>query len=81
MTTASLSLTLFTGPQCELCELALEVWRQVNTDHATLTQVNIRGNAGLYHLYAIRIPVLKREDTQAELGWPFDQPMLEQFLK
>lgn len=76
----SLALTLYTGPHCELCEHALEIYRKVQPANVKLTQVNIRTSSDLYHLYAVRIPVLKREDTQAELGWPFDAMMLEQFL-
>jgi hypothetical protein len=76
-----LKLTLYTGPQCELCDRALEVIGHVDPMLTKLTQVNIRNDVNLYHLYAVRIPVLKREDTQAELGWPFDVTMLETFLR
>ena len=46
-----------------------------------ITKHNIRDNTDHYHLYAVRIPVLKREDNGAELGWPFTLDELELFLK
>ncbi|MFC4699464.1 glutaredoxin family protein [Glaciecola siphonariae] len=75
-----LSLTLYTGPHCELCEHAQAVYEQLSPKNTVLHKVNIRDHSDLYHLYALRIPVLKRSDTGAELGWPFDIDMLEQFL-
>jgi hypothetical protein len=76
-----LALILYTGPHCELCDHALKVYAQVNPEQTRLEKVNIRSDAQLYHLYGARIPVLKRNDNQRELGWPFDAAMLEQFLR
>jgi hypothetical protein len=74
-------LILYTGPHCELCDHALEIYEQINPEHTHLKKVNIRSDTELYHLYGARIPVLKRNDNQQELGWPFDAAMLEQFLR
>nr|WP_263406905.1 glutaredoxin family protein [Salinimonas profundi] len=46
-----------------------------------VTLVNVRDDTTLYHEYGARIPVLKRTDTQQELGWPFDQQALKRFLE
>lgn len=46
-----------------------------------LKKINIRDSAALYHLYGARIPVLKRETTDSELGWPFTIDDLIEFLK
>ena len=63
-----MKIAFFTGPQCCLCDDADELVRQSSMyEH--------------YHLYAVRIPVLKREDNGAELGWPFTLDELELFLK
>jgi hypothetical protein len=46
-----------------------------------LEMVNIKGSAGLYHLYASRIPVLKKTDNESELAWPFTLEDLIEFLQ
>lgn len=74
-------LHFFTGPHCELCDIADEILSQ-SQYYASLDiqKHNIRENTQHYHLYAVRIPVIKRDDTQAELGWPFTLQELEHFL-
>lgn len=79
--TKPLALVLYTGPHCELCDHAMEVYRELSPVNTSLESLNIREDTELYHLYAVRIPVIKRMDTQAELCWPFDVKMLEQFLQ
>ncbi len=76
-----MKLTLFTGPQCHLCDLAVDVINSLDGSTLTVEKVNIRDNTEYYHLYAVRIPVLRREDTQQELGWPFDKQQLETFIQ
>ena len=76
-----MKLTLFTGPQCHLCDLAVEVINSLDRPTLTVERVNIRDNTEYYQLYAVRIPVLRREDTQQELGWPFDKQQLETFIQ
>lgn len=83
MAEQTLALTLYTGPNCELCDHAMDVYEQLPPEKLALLDLqsaNIRNDAELYHLYAVRIPVIKRNDTQAELGWPFDVEMLEKFI-
>ncbi|TPV60004.1 glutaredoxin family protein [Aestuariibacter sp. GS-14] len=77
-----MKLALFTGPQCCLCNDAKALVAQCSKASAIeLTEFNIRENPAHYHLYAVRIPVLKREDSEAELGWPFTLQDLELFLQ
>ncbi|WP_371193110.1 glutaredoxin family protein [Glaciecola sp. SC05] len=80
-TAVNIDLIMYTGPHCELCEHAQEVFEELKPPDVSMVKVNIRDDSQLYHLYAVRIPVLKRQDSQAELAWPFDVTMLEQFLK
>ena len=40
----------------------------------------IDGDLGLEALYGTRVPVLRREDTGAELDWPFDAAQVRGFL-
>tara|TARA_R110002124_G_scaffold50930_5_gene147642 strand:+ start:35 stop:349 length:315 start_codon:yes stop_codon:yes gene_type:complete len=51
------------------------------SERVELEKINIRDSADLYHLYGARIPVLKREKTDSELGWPFTLDDLIEFLK
>jgi hypothetical protein len=44
-------------------------------------KINVRDSTDLYHNYGARIPVLKREDTDKEIGWPFTSADLEAFLQ
>ena len=76
-----MKLTLFTGPQCHLCDLAVDVINSLDGPTLQVEKVNIRDTTEYYHLYAVRIPVLRREDTQQELGWPFDKQQLETFIQ
>ncbi len=74
-------LAFYTGPGCHLCDLASNVLAQTHqAPLLDITKCNIRDDANLYHLYAVRIPVIKRMDTGAELGWPFDVEEAESFL-
>ncbi|MBF7072799.1 glutaredoxin family protein [Glaciecola sp. MH2013] len=76
-------LTLYTGPQCSLCDLAEELINELNKSGASLqlVKVNVRQSAELYHLYGARIPVLKRKDNDRELGWPFGLSELSDFIQ
>jgi hypothetical protein len=74
-------LQLFTGKDCCLCEQAAQLVQQCAPNwYSQLQKVDIKSSPDLYHLYAARIPVLKRIDKQAELGWPFDAQQLTEFL-
>jgi hypothetical protein len=78
-----INITLYTGPECSLCDLAEQVILEVNQQGGNIntTKTNIRDSADLYHLYGARIPVVKRHDNQAELGWPFDVDELQRFIQ
>ena len=73
-------LLLYGTSACHLCELALQlVTAEVAQDWA-LQQVDIAASDALFERYALTIPVLRREDTGAELHWPFDRDALGEFL-
>ncbi|GAC14803.1 glutaredoxin family protein [Aliiglaciecola lipolytica] len=76
-----MQLYFYTGKQCHLCELAQALLDQVKSSYdLNVTKVDVKSDTQLFHLYGARIPVLKRMDTQAELGWPFDLTQLQEFL-
>ena len=76
-----LIITLYSTENCHLCEQALVLCQPfIQTDLISVQSIDIAEYDDLFESYGIRIPVLKREDTGNELGWPFDETMLEQFL-
>ncbi|RDV25964.1 glutaredoxin family protein [Alteromonas aestuariivivens] len=77
-----MKLAFYTGPHCHLCDDALAILQASRSwPSLDIEKFNIREDTQLYHLYAVRIPVIKRLDNGEELGWPFDLTRLEQFLK
>ena len=72
-------LKLYTTSYCHLCETALAlVLQQCNAEQITLLE--IAENQDLLNTYGMRIPVLQRADTLAELNWPFNESDLQHFL-
>ncbi|NVZ20513.1 glutaredoxin family protein [Pseudomonas costantinii] len=66
---------------CHLCEIAeAEVMPLV--EHGLLVElVDIADPEDLTEAYGLRIPVLRRVDTGAELDWPFDTEQVVAFLR
>lgn len=77
-----MKIAFYSGEDCHLCELAFDLIEQLeNGADLDLETFDIKSDHHLYHLYALRIPVLKRLDTNDELGWPFDIEQLREFLR
>lgn len=67
------TLILYTRPGCHLCEDAAGLLLRVAEERPfDLAEVDISGEPRLMKRYALRIPVVGRPDTGAELGWPFE---------
>lgn len=74
-------ITLYTTAGCHLCE-------QAETVLATLADLNglswkpvdIASSEQLVAIYGIRIPVIKVDGAEDDLGWPFDEPALLDYL-
>lgn len=73
-----MKLTLFQRDDCPLCDEAYEVLAAAGV--ADFDPIWIDGDAGLQGFYGERIPVLRREDSTAELDWPFDARRVRQFI-
>ena len=43
--------------------------------------VDIADDESWFEAYSLRIPVLRRIDTEAELDWPFDSEQVVAFLR
>ncbi|MBV4483145.1 glutaredoxin family protein [Pseudomonas khavaziana] len=72
---------LFGTLGCHLCELAEEVLMPL-VEHGLMVElIDIADPVDLTEAYGLRIPVLRRVDTGAELDWPFDSDQVVAFLR
>ena len=66
---------------CHLCELA-EAQLMPYVEHGLLVELlDISERADWVAAYGLRIPVLRRVDSGAELDWPFDGEQVAAFLR
>ncbi|MFP6849306.1 MAG: glutaredoxin family protein [Pseudomonas sp.] len=66
---------------CHLCEVA-EAQLMPFVEHGLLVElIDIAEHEHLVDDYALRIPVLRRSDTGAELNWPFESEQIVEFLR
>lgn len=73
---------LFGTLGCHLCEIAEAEIMPLVFEHGLLVElVDITDPADLTEVYGLRIPVLRRGDTGAELDWPFDTEQVMAFLR
>ena len=72
---------LFGTLGCHLCEIA-EAEIMPLVEHGLQVElVDITDPEDLTEVYGLRIPVLRRVDTGAELDWPFDTAQVVTFLR
>lgn len=72
---------LFGTLGCHLCELAEDVLMPL-VEHGLMVElVDIADSEAMVEAYGLRIPVLRRVDTRAELDWPFDADQVVAFLR
>jgi len=72
-------LILYQRDDCHLCGLALDVLAEARIPE--FESVFIDDDEALEARYGIRVPVLHRSDTGAELDWPFDAGRVAAFLR
>lgn len=71
---------LFSKPGCHLCETA-EGYLLPLIEYGLMVElVDINESERLTDAYGLRIPVLRRIDTGAELDWPFATEQVVAFL-
>ena len=76
-----MEIRFYTTSHCQLCDQAEALLGQLPLAHPVPVQViDIAESVELVALYGTRIPVLRRSDTGAELGWPFDAQQVLDFL-
>lgn len=73
-----MDIKLFGITCCHLCEEAQAILHEMGI---AADFIDIADDDELLEKYGIRIPVLQRMDTGAELGWPFDAARVFDFMK
>lgn len=73
------TLTLYSRPECHLCELLSEQLLPVVADRARVEVVDIGTDPGLERRYALRIPVLVAGDVELST-YPLDRERVERYL-
>mgnify|MGYP000476462333 CR=1 FL=1 len=73
-------LIFYYQPECHLCDEAKALLHAAGLAGA-YRKVDISGVPELLMRYEIHVPVLQREDDQAELYWPFSERELAVFVK
>lgn len=76
---SNLKLTLYSAPQCHLCDDALALLDPYISQGASLAKLDITLDPLLLAKYGTRIPVVAVAGK--ELGWPFDAEQLKNWLK
>ncbi|MBC8783931.1 glutaredoxin family protein [Pseudomonas fluorescens] len=66
---------------CHLCEIAEAEIMPLVEGGLLVELVDIIEPVDLTEVYGLRIPVLRRVDTGAELDWPFDPEQIVAFLR
>lgn len=75
-------IVFYTTVGCQLCDEALLMVRTIVPDYDDLNidETEISNSDELMSRYAVRIPVVGLRGQSAELGWPFDESMLREYL-
>ncbi|MBF7729366.1 glutaredoxin family protein [Pseudomonas sp. N040] len=66
---------------CHLCEVAEALLLPFVERGLLVELIDIAEGAALVESYGLRIPVLRRVDTGAELDWPFEAAQVASFLR
>ena len=74
--------TIYTTLGCHLCEQAITMLQPLQMKGIiSISEVDIADDDELLETYGVRIPVLRRQDNNAELDWPFGIKEVESFLR
>jgi hypothetical protein len=73
------TLTLYSRPECHLCESLLEELLPLLPPSVTVTKVDVDGSVALERRYGLRIPVLAAGDEELS-GYPLDRGRVQRFL-
>jgi len=75
------TLLLYGTSACHLCEEAAALLRQIAPELGfSWSEIDIAEDDALTQRYAIKIPVLKQQNSAGELCWPFSHNDVLAFL-
>lgn len=74
-----LTLNFYTTSACHLCDTASAMLTEIDKSTKIII-IEIANDDLLIQQYGTRIPVLKRDDTQLELEWPFTLNDLQKYI-
>jgi hypothetical protein len=74
-----IKLTLYSRPECHLCEALLEQVLPLVGDRATIEHVDVDSSVALERRYGLRIPILAAGDVEIT-GYPLDRAAVERYL-
>jgi hypothetical protein len=72
-------LTLYSRPDCRLCEELLEELLPLLPASVTVTKVDVDSSVATTRRYGLRIPVLAAGDEELS-GYPLDRERVQRFL-
>ena len=72
-------LYLYSTSHCHLCELAYSLAMKI--PDISVIVIDVADDALLLEKFGILIPVLQRQDINAELNWPFTEADIRQLLR
>lgn len=72
-------LTLYSRPECHLCEALLEQVLPLLGEHASVEHVDVDSSVALERRYGLRIPILAHGEVEIT-GYPLDRMAVERFL-
>ena len=76
-----IAIKFYTTDACTLCDKALSIVNVcVNKNNHQLEIIDIVDDDDLISQYATKIPVLRREDVETYLYWPFSPADVQSFL-
>lgn len=75
------TLSLFSTVGCHLCDDAKAlIYPLLNEYSLVIKEVDIACSRDLVERYGVRIPVIQLKNSPNDLGWPFDEPALRNYL-
>lgn len=75
-----MKIFLFGTMGCHLCEDADDIVSACDKKNTVIENIDIAEHTQWQDKYAIRIPVLYHPRSKKELGWPFTQIQVQNFI-
>ena len=75
-----MKILLFGTTGCHLCEEAEVIIAACDKKKSEIEYIDIAEKEQWQDKYAIRIPILYHPETEKELGWPFTQIQVQNFI-